>query len=190
MQAFAKTVSGKMDNSIKPAEMSLEERDNSTSMLSANEIIFPDETSESIHTRYGYKVSGMNFLIPEKTTSEVIQNQNIFRLPNSPIWVEGLINIRGNIIPVMNIEKLLKSPTTNSINNILVMDKSDSSNTIAILINDLPVSLEYNDSKSSVKNLPETLQDYIGEGFTQNGADWIEFSPHKLFENLAVKVKV
>lgn len=187
MQAFANNASEKMENSIKTTESSMDEIDNTTSMLSAKEIIFPDETTESVHTRYGYKASGINFLIPENTTSEVIQDTNIYRLPNSPSWIEGLINIRGNIIPVMNIDKLLKKQKSKNLTNILVLDKSDNSSAIAILINDLPVSLEYNESKAVIQNPPEILKGFIAEGFTQNNADWIEFSPKNLFEKLATK---
>lgn len=166
----------------------LEIMENNAPLFSGDEIIFPDESVERPYTRYGYKVSNMNFLVPEGTVSEVLQNQNIYMLPNSPNWIEGLINIRGNIIPVMNVGKVLKEKEKEKLTNILVLNKSDNTSTIAILISDLPVSLELNDSKTSTtKNYPDILHDFIIEGFSQNDADWIEFDPQKLFKKLAGK---
>lgn len=168
----------------------LEIMENNAPLFSSDEIIFPDESVERPYTRYGYKISDMNFLVPEGTVSEVLQNQNIFMLPNSPVWIEGLINIRGNIIPVMNMGKILKSVKKEKLTNILVLNKSDNTATIALLISDLPVSLELNDSKTSTKNYPDILHDFINEGFSQNDADWIEFDPQKLFKKMADKADI
>ena len=118
----------------------LEIMENDVPLFSSEEIIFPDESVERPYTRYGYKISDMNFLVPEGTVSEVLQNQNIFMLPNSPVWIEGLINIRGNIIPVMNMGKILKSVKKEKLTNILVLNKSDNTATIALLMSEVPVS--------------------------------------------------
>ena len=181
MQAVAKDMS---DNK----KLNIE--DEVTPLFSNDEIIFPDETVERPYTRYGYKVSGMNFLVPEKTVSEIIQNQSIFMLPNSPSWIEGLINIRGNIIPVMNMDKILDNFSKEKPSNILVLDKADNTSAIALLISDLPVSLEHNDSQTSTKTYPEVLQDFISPGFNQSDADWVEFNPQDLFKKMSGKFDV
>ena len=168
----------------------LEIMGNDAPLFSSDEIIFPNEEVERPYTRYGYKISDMNFLVPEETVSEVLQNQNIFMLPNSPVWIESLINIRGNIVPVMNMDKILKNFDKEKSNNILVLDKSDNTTAIAILIRGLPVSLEHNDSKTTTSNYPAVLHDFISEGFSQNDADWIEFDPQKLFKKMADKVDI
>ncbi len=177
MQAFA-------NNSEEKITPKAEE--NPTPLFSGNEIIFPDENIERPHTRYGYKISQMFFLIPEEIVSEIIQDANIYSLPNSPSWIEGLINLRGNIIPVMNLDKLLKN-NNNKSTTILVMNNSEEKKSIAIMIDDLPVSLELNDSNTTTKNYPNELQDYISDGFRQNNSDWIEFNPHLLFKKLSEK---
>ncbi|MCW8900543.1 MAG: chemotaxis protein CheW [Gammaproteobacteria bacterium] len=188
MQAFANDVAEKMNDSVKSDKESLDMMDNHGPLFSAGEIIFPDESIDRPYTRYGYKISNMNFLVPEQTVSEVIQNPKIFSLPNSPAWIEGLINIRGNIIPVMNIDKLLKNLSGDKLKSILVLNKTDSKTAIAILISDLPISLEIGESKTTASEYPEILRDYINDGFNQNNVDWIEFNPQDLFKKLANKV--
>ena len=177
MQAFANNTDEKITPKIE---------EDHTPLFSSNEIIFPDETVERPYTRYGYKISNMNFLVPEETVSEIIQDTNIFNLPNSPSWIEGLINLRGNIIPVMNLDKYLKK-NNNKSTTILVLNNSEEKNSIALMIDELPVSLELNDSTTTTNNYPLELQDYISSGFTQNKNDWVEFNPESLFKKLSAK---
>jgi len=185
MPAIANTVTEQMDE--KGNTTPLESIQSPDTLFSANEIIFPDQDVERPYVRYGYKISDMNFLVPEGTVSEVISKQNIFTLPNSPAWIEGLINIRGNIVPVMNLSKYLNHDIDNKNINILVLNKSDASATLAIIINGLPVSLEHNDSKTAVSKYSELLLEYIDSGFSQNNSDWVEFNPQQLFKKLANK---
>lgn len=187
MEAFAKKINPDMENTESKEDEKINGAEINAPLFPTNEIMFPDENSERAYTRYGYQISNMNFLVPENTVSEVIQNPNIFNLPNSPSWIEGLINIRGNIIPVMNVGKYLKSKTKEKYTNILVLDKSDNENAIAIMIKDLPISLEINDSKTSTDKYPDKLVKYTDSGFKQNNMDWVEFNAQKLFKLLSGK---
>ena len=187
MQAAAKNVSGKTDVQKMNDNASIETLENNIPLFSNDDIMFPDESVDRPYTRYGYKISGMNFLIPENITTEIIQSPNIFSLPNSPVWIEGLINIRGNIIPVMNVSKLLNKEKKESMTNVLLLDKTDTSPAIAILINDLPVSLEHNESNAATDGYPDELMEYIQDGFVQNGNGWVEIDLKMLFKNLSGK---
>jgi len=178
MQAFANETEEKVTPVIKNEDIPL---------FSSNDVIFPDEAVERPETRYGYTISNMNFLVPRDTVSEIIQDTNVFNLPNAPAWVDGLINLRGNIIPVMNLDKLLKNFNNEKTTNILVLNNSDENESIAVIINELPVSLELNGSETTTKKYPAELQEFIANGFSQNNSDWVEFDLQKLFKTLADK---
>ena len=77
MQAFAEN-SG--DNLI------VDNKDEDSPLFSSNEIIFPEGNIERPYTRYGYNILDMNFLVPERMVSEVIQ---------SPIYLIYLILLHG-----------------------------------------------------------------------------------------------
>lgn len=187
MQAIANNLSDKTDVQDMNDSSSVEILEDTTSLFSNDNIMFPDESVERPYTRYGYQISELNFLVPENVGSEVIQEPNIFMLPNAPAWIEGLINIRGNIIPVMNVDKLLEQKTKKKMKSILVLEKSVDASAIAILISVLPVSLELNDSKSSTTSYPDGLSEYLDDGFVQNGSEWVEFNLQKLFRDLSGK---
>lgn len=187
MQAFASDIAEKISSEVRSESTSLNIMGDHTSLFSADEIIFPDDSIDRPYTRYGYKICDFNFLIPKSTVSEAIKAPDIFNLPNSPTWIEGLINIRGNIIPVMNLAKLLKISYGDKPESILVLQKTDSNTAIGILINDLPVSLEICESSKSTNEYPDILLDFINDGFNQNNTDWFEFEPQELFKKLADK---
>lgn len=155
--------------------------------FSSSDLIFPTGHVDGPKIRYGYAISTMNFLVPEGVVSELIQKPAVYSLPNAPSWISGLINIRGNIIPVMNIEKLLKIKSTNKLNNILIFNKADNFNALAVVIEGLPILLEHSDKIIKEFNYPDVLSEYIDSGFTQNDVGWAEFNPQKLFKNLAGK---
>lgn len=178
MQAFAENTG---DN------LTVDNKDEGSPLFSSDEIIFPEGNINRPYTRYGYNISDMNFLVPERMVSEIIQSPNIFDLPTSPSWIEGLINVRGNIVPVMNIGKLLKEVIDDKTNIILILNSKDNEPSIGIIINDLPVSLEVNESKTHAKGSHELLEEFIRGGFSQNNLDWLEFNPQDLFQKLSKK---
>lgn len=187
MQAISNELTAKTQSHMSSEKDFIEDINNYSSLFPSDEIIFADEKFERPFTRYGYKVSDMNFLVPKNTISEVIHNPCIFDLPNAPSWIEGLVNIRGNIIPVMNMGKLLNNNESEKHTSIILISKPDYKISVAILISELPVSLEFNKSISHAENYPELLTNYIDDGFTQNNIDWVEFNPEKLFKKLANK---
>ena len=36
---------------------------------------------------------------------EIVRNQEVRPVPNSPLWVQGLLNLRGRIIPIIDLHK-------------------------------------------------------------------------------------
>ena len=62
-----------------------------------------DDIPEKRNVRYGIEFCGAKFLTPAKTTSEIVSNFTVFHLPNTANWIKGLINLRGNLIPVFDL---------------------------------------------------------------------------------------
>jgi purine-binding chemotaxis protein CheW len=48
--------------------------------------------------------------VPITQVQEIIRVGNITRVPNSPHYMEGVINLRGRILPVLNLRKRLGLP--------------------------------------------------------------------------------
>ncbi len=53
----------------------------------------------------GFKLDGEDYAVAIKKIREIILLKPITRVPQSPPDVEGLINLRGNVIPLINLRK-------------------------------------------------------------------------------------
>ena len=56
----------------------------------------------------GFVVAGEFFGVDILMVQEIIKNINITAIPDSPDFIEGVINLRGSIIPVIDLKKRLK----------------------------------------------------------------------------------
>ena len=58
----------------------------------------------------GFIIGRDRFALDILMVQEIIRTPVITNLPNSPVFIEGVINLRGNIIPVIDLRKRLNLP--------------------------------------------------------------------------------
>jgi len=58
----------------------------------------------------GFIIGEDRFALDILMVQEIIRTPLITNLPNSPVFIEGVINLRGNIIPVIELRKRLNLP--------------------------------------------------------------------------------
>jgi len=97
------------------------------------------EETQLVTFRLGNEIYGINI----STVREIIKIVDIANVPKAPHFVSGLINLRGIIIPVVDLRKMFDiKPFGNSVDNrIIVVDANERS--IGILV----------DNVSEVRNL-------------------------------------
>ncbi|MCL4440227.1 MAG: chemotaxis protein CheW [Firmicutes bacterium] len=59
-----------------------------------------------------FQLNDQKYALPIQETQEIIRMSNITRVPNTKHYVEGIINLRGSIVPVINLNKRLNLPVT------------------------------------------------------------------------------
>lgn len=72
-----------------------------------------------------FKMDHKNYLISADAVEEVIDTIKITKVPLAPHWVEGLINLRGTVLTVVNLSKLIGVPTDGANRNILIMKNDE-----------------------------------------------------------------
>lgn len=58
----------------------------------------------------GFCLGGENYAIPITKIQEIILMKPVTRIPEVPDFIEGLINLRGVVIPVINLRKRFRMP--------------------------------------------------------------------------------
>lgn len=65
------------------------------------------QSHEELLQFVGFHVGGEEFVIDILRVQEIIRTQQLTRVPNSPDCMEGVMNLRGKIIPVIALRKRL-----------------------------------------------------------------------------------
>ncbi len=62
------------------------------------------------------------YAVPVETLTEIIISQKIFPVPTTPPHVLGVINLRGNIVPIVDIRAVLSLPQQSAPSQIAVVE--------------------------------------------------------------------
>jgi purine-binding chemotaxis protein CheW len=75
----------------------------------------------------GLRVGRETFGLPIAMVREIVRVPEITAVPNAPDYIEGVINLRGRIIPVVDLRKRFgePAPQTNKKNRIVVVEMED-----------------------------------------------------------------
>ncbi|HIP16982.1 MAG TPA: chemotaxis protein CheW [Methanothermococcus okinawensis] len=100
---------------------------------------------------------------------EVLKLQDITALPNSPDYVVGVTNIRGEITPIIDLRKKLNIPGFYGTDN----DKDKEMLVMVVEIDNIPVGILV-DAVSDVMQIPNENIEKINEIGNDIGVDYIE----------------
>ena len=135
-------------------------------------------------TRYGYCMAGYGFLVGERALSEVIIDPTVFPMPKAPEWLLGLTNLRGNIVPVFDLWKFIRTQKPVRLTpTVLVLDLGDAP--VGLVIDNLPKPVPLD--SQPVHTLPPApaLQPFLKRGIHALGCEWWEFDYQQFLAHLA-----
>lgn len=146
-------------------------------------------THDYMQPRYGFKIKSIGLLIYPDALCEVKKIFVVYPIPKTKRWFQGLVNIRGNLIPVYDLSIMLGTtdvPTQHE--NLLIIDKGPES--VGILIDDIPQQCDTNDwiELSNIPDLPSGLSECVDVAYTQDDSIWLEFNHKKFFSAIMDRV--
>lgn len=149
-----------------------------------------DERVETTR-RLGFHIGNIGLLIAEHATSELTEMLHICPIPFTASWLLGLINLRGNLVPVFDLNMLLQlERAPNKKCMLLILGQGESAG--AIVIDDLPIHLTFTtaDKLETLPPLPAVMKPYTSSGYEKNGQVWFNFEHLGFFESLAAKIAI
>jgi purine-binding chemotaxis protein CheW len=83
----------------------------------------------------GFRIGRETFGLPISTVREIVRVPEITSVPNAPDYIEGVINLRGRIIPVVDLRKRFGEPVAEKSkkNRIVVVEMEQRS--IGLIVN-------------------------------------------------------
>lgn len=139
-----------------------------------------------INTRHGIVLGSIHVLLPSDIICEVSSELPVCRLPNSPDWLSGMTNLRGNIVPVIDLMHLLNLGQGKASKLRLLFFKIEEE-WVGIYSSGLPVLMEFlpEDNKAVKANkIAAQLKPFVKGVYYLNKTEWLDFDLKKVFLQL------
>jgi chemotaxis signal transduction protein/chemotaxis regulatin CheY-phosphate phosphatase CheZ len=69
----------------------------------------------------GFLMNGCEYTIPILKVQEIVNLPNVTKLPRAPEYLEGVTNLRGKIIPIINLKKMVGLQSENAGEKVIVI---------------------------------------------------------------------
>jgi chemotaxis signal transduction protein len=129
--------------------------------------------------RYGFELGPIGVLTPLGMVCEVMDIQRIYLLPNAPTWLSGLINLRGNLVPVFDLGELLrikdKADAKNNDPadfNMLVIGNDDKA--VALIIKGLPQPVSTERLEPELPPITDIAKKFVINAYSYQQRIWID----------------
>lgn len=145
------------------------------------------DDGETLNIRYGFRLGKINFLVNKFSMSEIVIKPVIYSIPNTPSWIQGLINLRGILVPVFDIKKRIEQDSDERKNDtLIVLDKGERA--FATFIDALPDSINVDEVDfiqiAPPDDIPEILKGHTTEAYKLNEEVWLELDYDTFIKNM------
>jgi twitching motility protein PilI len=132
----------------------------------------------------GFRLGGLQLAAPLEEVSEILTPPLLSHVPRTKAWVCGIANVRGNLMPIMDLQSFLhdKPAMLNRRSRILVINHQG---IYSGLVVDAILGLRHFREEWRCDELPgddARIHQYMTHGYRTDTGHWGVFSTHKLAE--------
>lgn len=116
-----------------------------------------------------FKLDGEEFGIPILEVKEIVKNTEITPVPDSPLFILGVINLRGKVAPIMDMEKrfsLVREHQTTPEH--IIMYEDENNNLLGIQVDQVLGVLKVN--AENIKPTPKAVTSKIASDYLRGVA--------------------
>ncbi|HHX35711.1 MAG TPA: chemotaxis protein CheW [Gammaproteobacteria bacterium] len=130
----------------------------------------------------GFRIANQHFVAPMSEVAEVLHEPRYTLLPGVKSWVSGVANVRGRLLPVMDLCGFFGTElsSTKKLRRLLVVEHRD---VFAGLTVDAVFGMQHFDVDSYSETLPDidtVFAPFVHGVFVRDQQSWLVFSPHAL----------
>jgi twitching motility protein PilI len=134
--------------------------------------------------RYGVRLGSIGMLLPHDTVSEVLTQEVVYPIPNTAPWLSGIVNLRGNLVPVFELRQLLDTEAAlNRHQMIAVVDKGEKA--LGFEIDGFPDSVDTEAPLTQMPPLPSILQEFAKAAYLSDDTVWLDVDVRDFVDSLS-----
>lgn len=139
---------------------------------------------EHAQLRHGVRIGPFSVLLPPDVVSEVVKGSAVYPIPKTAGWVKGLLNLRGNLVPVFDLaEHFDSSAEPPETPQILAIGKADQA--VALVVDGIPrLASTSQPVGHSTLPLPDAFRNHVRGAYVEDDDMWLELDVSGLIESL------
>jgi purine-binding chemotaxis protein CheW len=157
--------------------------------------VLPESTSaeESLAAdaaeRLAFRVGPVGLLCASDAGREVVPPPPVTRLPHLPAWMLGLTNVRGTVLPVVDLAAAFGVEHDKALPRYLLVI-GGSEDTLGVLVDGLPEIARFTaeERMRGVPPHPECLAGHVAGGYERGGVIWLDADVLWLFGTLCERI--
>lgn len=135
---------------------------------------------------YAIGIGPFGLVLDAEVKAEVLQGLAVHPMPDMPPWMPGLINLRGALVPVFDLERFWGEVQDRKAPWLLVVGRGEDA--AAIPIRQLPHSLELLEAAPDVGQMPMPIADFVRTAYRGAGRRWYALDFEALFTSLGTAI--
>ena len=133
----------------------------------------------------GFRIGDITLVAPLMQVNEILHYPKLTLVPGTLGWVKGLANIRGTLLPVMDLRGYLGQSAISHDAHSRIMVVQQENLSVGLLVDEV-LGLKHFDPQEAVtrvKKLNEAVKPYIQGAFFQSNQTWYVFNMTTLAEH-------
>jgi len=135
-------------------------------------------------TGIGFRLAGKDYIVRLQEVAEILSIPRYTKVPGAKPWVKGLANIRGTLVPIMDLHGFFgrKAPAALRRQRLLVINHSEIH--CGVIVDEV-LGMHHFEHEDWVEDVPiedESVRDFVNGGFNTGERQWTVFSLHSLAE--------
>lgn len=149
--------------------------------------------AQDVWTGLGYRVGDRQMVTPRADVREVLTPPEYTRVPGAKPWLLGIANVRGDLLPLIDLKRLLGGESTAVLRNTRVLVYNADEVPAGFLVDEVAGFRRFNPPDQRHELVPaegDALHPYLLGAFVRDGQLWLAMSLSRLvtspvFQNAA-----
>ena len=133
----------------------------------------------------GFRIGDTHALAPLAEVVEILIHPDLTRVPGTLEWVRGVANVRGNLLPIMDLQGFLGAGPTRMTKQSRVIVTDHAGVYVGLLVDEV-AGLKHLHDDERLANAPpmsDAITPFLQAAYVQAGRTWAVFSMHALAEH-------
>ncbi|SCZ61842.1 chemotaxis protein CheW [Thiohalomonas denitrificans] len=133
----------------------------------------------------GFRVGDAHLVAPLGVVREILTFPVLTRVPGAKVWMKGIANVRGNLLPVTDLKGLLVGKSTPMRQSARVLVVNNGTVSAGLLVDEVFGLRHFldEDFSDSAEAVPEFIRRFINGIYRQNQEIWGHVNLHALVES-------